>query len=302
METAQKKTKIVEPGSSLWSESWRRLRRNRAAMLSLIYLAVLMVVCFSSQLFLSLPWYEEDILKLMEPPSAQNWFGTDSLGRDLFSLVLYGGRISLTVGLVTTIVSTFIGVIYGTVSGYFGGAVDRWMMWVVDLLYSLPGYFVIILIMVTFTDISIYALFLILALLQWLSTARIVRGQILTLKERDYVLALRSCGVSEGRIMFAHLVPNCAGIVAVYATLGVPAVMLQEAFLSFIGFQFKIPVADGRWLPAPSWGSLISEGVGTYLTHPWQLVFPAIFFSITLLAINFFGDGIRDALDPNMRA
>lgn len=301
MDKSENKKTIVEPGSSLWSEAWRRLKKNRAAMWGLGYLLLLGLVCFSSEMFFDVPWYEEDMLRLREPPSADRWFGTDSLGRDLYAMVLVGGRISLTVGIVTTLVSTVIGVIYGTISGFFGGAIDRWMMWFVDLLYSLPGYFVIILIMVTFTDISIYALFLILALLQWLSTARIVRGQILSLKERDFVLALRSCGISEFRIMFAHLVPNCAGIVAIYATLGVPAVMLQEAFLSFIGFQFKIPVSDGRWLPAPSWGSLISEGVGTYLTHPWELAFPAIFFSVTLLAINFFGDGIRDALDPNLR-
>ena len=205
------------------------------------------------------------------------------------------------VGMIATTVSVFIGVTYGASAGFFGGTLDAWMMRFVDLLYSLPYYFIIVVIMVFFSVSSIYFLFVILALFQWLGMARIVRGQVLSLKEREFVVALHACGANNSRIILKHLIPNCMGVIAVYATLTVPGIMLQEAFLSFIGITFQAVGSDGVSKPVASWGSLISEGARSFESAWWMLFFPSLFFSMTLLAINFLGDGLRDAFDPKMK-
>jgi oligopeptide transport system permease protein len=275
---------------SQWEDAWKRLRRNRAAVASAIFLAVLGVVSFAA------PWIPgladpalQDLALSASPPSARHWFGTDELGRDLFARVIHGGRISLLVGIVATLVSLLIGVTWGAVAGYRGGKLDELMMRIVDVLYSLPYIFLVILLLVFFSR-SILMLFVALGLVQWLTMARIVRGQVLSLKNQTFVEAARALGAGDGSIIFRHVVPNTLGPVIVYTTLTVPAVILQEAFLSFLGLGVQPPNA--------SWGTLVSDGARLIALFPWLVVFPGITLSLTLLCFNFLGDGLRDALDP----
>ncbi len=282
-----------ERASGLWADAWRRLRRNRAAVVAAIILIVL------SALAIFAPW----IPGLQDPtaqnlalgatgPSGAHWFGTDELGRDTFVRTIYGGRISLLVGLIGTLVSLLIGVTYGAISGYLGGKVDEAMMRFVDILYSLPYIFLVILLLVFFSR-SLVMLFVALGLVQWLTMARIVRGQVLSLKNQPFVEAARALGARNRSIIFRHIVPNTLGPVIVYTTLTVPAVILQEAFLSFLGLGVQPPDA--------SWGTLVSDGAKLLALFPWLVIFPGIALSVTLLCFNFLGDGLRDALDPHDR-
>lgn len=217
------------------------------------------------------------------------WLGTDQKGRDLLVRLLYGARVSLAIGLLATLVSLLIGVSYGAVAGYAGGRTDTLLMRAVDVLYGLPFLFVVILLLVV-AGRSILNLFIALGAVSWLSMARIVRGQVLSWKQRDFVLAAKAVGVSPGRILIRHVLPNCVGPVLVYATLSIPAVILEEAFLSFLGLGVQPPDA--------SWGTLLSEGARLLQDRPWLLLYPAAMLSITLFSLNFLGDGLRDALDP----
>jgi oligopeptide transport system permease protein len=278
---------------SLWSDAMRRLRRNRAAIAALI---VLVVISALSVLAPFLPWLPDPTAQNLRlgvaPPSPAHWFGTDELGRDLLARVVYGGRISLLIGLVATFVSLVIGVSYGAIAGYRGGRIDEAMMRLVDLLYSLPYIFLVILLLVFFSR-SLTMLFVALGLVQWLTMARIVRGQVLSLKQQTFVEAARALGASDRRIVFLHIVPNTLGPVIVYTTLTVPAIILQEAFLSFLGLGVQPPDA--------SWGTLVAEGARTIALFPWLVAFPGLALSLTLLCFNFLGDGLRDALDPQDR-
>ena len=278
---------------SLWSDAWRRIGRNRVAIVSG---AFLLLVCALAALAPWLPFLRDPTLQDLRlgatPPSWVHWFGTDDLGRDLLARVLHGGRISMLVGLVGTAVSLVVGVTWGAVSGYVGGAVDEAMMRVVDVLYSLPYIFLVILLLVFF-ERSLVLLFVALGLVQWLTMARIVRGQVLSLRQQTFVEAARALGASDSAIIFRHLVPNTLGPVIVYTTLTVPAVILQEAFLSFLGL--------GVQPPAASWGTLVADGSRVLAIFPWLVVFPGLALSMTLLAFNFLGDGLRDALDPQDR-
>jgi oligopeptide transport system permease protein len=222
-------------------------------------------------------------------PSIEHWFGTDSLGRDLFTRVLYGGRISLTVGLLASTVSVAIGVIYGAIAGFVGGKLDNAMMRIVDVLYALPFIFLVIILMVYFGR-NLTLLFIALGFTQWLTMARIVRGQVISLRQKEFVDAARTMGVSNVSIVLNHLIPNSLGPVIIYLTLTIPAVILEEAFLSFLGLGVQAPMA--------SWGTLIHDGVKTMEEQYWALLFPAVFLSLTLFCLNFLGDGLRDALDP----
>jgi len=267
----------------------RRLRANRMAAFGGCFLLALGVLAVLAPVLAPRPYDAVDLPAALSPPCARHLLGTDALGRDLLSRLLYGARVSLAIGVVATLVSVVIGVSYGAVAGYCGGRVDNLMMRFVDVLYGLPYMFVVILI-VMMAGRSLLNLFIALGAVQWLTTARIVRGQVRSLKEREFVEAARALGVGPGRLIFRHIVPNLLGVVAVYATLNVPTVMLQEAFLSFLGLGVEHPM--------PSWGTLIAEGARSMEVCPWLMVFPGVTFSLTLLALNFVGDGLRDALDP----
>jgi len=278
---------------SLWADAWRRMRRNRLAVASAIFLVGVGLVAFAA------PWIPglsdptaQDLALGASAPSAAHWFGTDELGRDSFARVIYGGRISLLVGFIGTLVSLLIGVGYGAIAGYRGGRTDEIMMRVVDVLYSLPYIFLVILLLVFFSR-SILMLFVALGLVQWLTMARIVRGQVLSLKNQNFVEAARALGAGDSQIIFRHIVPNTLGPVIVYTTLTVPAIILQEAFLSFLGLGVQPPDA--------SWGTLVSEGARLLALFPWLVIFPGIALSLTLFCFNFLGDGLRDALDPQDR-
>jgi oligopeptide transport system permease protein len=278
-------------GASLWSDAWKRLRRNRAAVLSAVALAVITALSFGAPWIPGLPDpAAQDLALAATPPSLAHLFGTDELGRDTLSRVLHGGRISLMVGLVATLVSLLIGVAYGAFSGYRGGRIDDFMMRVVDIMYALPYIFLVILLLVFFSR-SLLMLFVALGLVQWLTMARIVRGQVLSLKEQAFIEAARALGASDWAIIFRHIVPNTLGPVIVYTTLTVPAVILQEAFLSFLGLGVQPPDA--------SWGTLVSDGARVLALFPWLVIAPGAALSLTLLCFNFLGDGLRDALDPH---
>jgi oligopeptide transport system permease protein len=280
------------PGRSLWRDAWRRLKRNRAAMAGLVILAVVALLAILAPLLSRYAFDAVDFDAISVPPDAAHWFGTDDLGRDLFARTLYGGRISLLVGLVATVVSLLLGVSYGAVSGYVGGAVDSLMMRLVEILYSVPFIFLVILLMVLF-ERSILLIFVAIGAVEWLDMARIVRGQAMALKRREFVEAARSMGVEGWTMIRRHIIPNTLGPVVVYATLTVPRVILIESFLSFLGLGVQEPMT--------SWGVLISDGARLMETQPWMLIFPASFLAATLFAFNFLGDGLRDALDPRDR-
>jgi len=283
-------------GSSLWQDAWRRLRKNKMAVASGVVIAVLGLACLLGPTLLAVAGgYDPDAQDLAygpQPPSWQHPFGTDFYGRDLLVRVLAGGQVSLAVGILAALIAALIGTIYGAVSSYAGGLVDSLLMRVVDILYALPYMFLVI-ILVTILGQSLVLLFVALGAVGWLLTARVVRGQVVSLKEQDFVLAARSLGTSGRDIVFRHLIPNTLGPVIVTFTLTVPSMILQEAFLSFLGL--------GVQPPHPSLGSLINDGANQMLVFWWTLVFPGGVMAVLLFALNFLGDGVRDALDPRMR-
>jgi oligopeptide transport system permease protein len=288
----------VEPviaGRSLWQDAWRRLRANRAAVASLIILAVITLASFVGPYFL--PWtYDQidwDHIEALPPDFALgHYFGTDSLGRDLLARTLYGGRVSLSVGVLATLVALVIGVTVGAVSGFIGGKTDQLLMRFVDLLYAVPLTFFVILLMVIFGR-NFVLIFLAIGAVEWLTMARIVRGQTLALKRKEFIEAARASGGSTAAIIFRHIVPNVLGVVIVYVTLTIPQVILLESFLSFLG----LGVQD----PRTSWGMLINDGAAELEINPRTLIIPAMFMTVTLFCFNFLGDGLRDALDPKDR-
>jgi len=279
----------IESGTSLWADGWRRLLKNKLAVAGLIYLVIISALAVLAPLIAPYSYEETDLILGPTAPSLDHWLGTDDLGRDLFTRVLFGSRVSLMVGLLSTLVSVIIGVTYGAVAGYAGRRVDGLMMRFVEILYSLPFAILVILIMVIFGR-SIYNLFIALGAIQWLVMARIVRGQVVSLKRMEFVEAARAVGVKPIPIIFRHLIPNTLGPVIVYATLTVPAVILEEAFLSFLGLGIQPPMS--------SWGTLIANGVQGMDAYPWMIIYPCLTLMVTLLALNFLGDGLRDALDP----
>ena len=281
--------KAMPKGTSLWEDALHRLRRNRLAMFGLCYLGVMIVTCLLTPLIAPYGYEEQDLRLGAVPPNAEHWLGTDTFGRDMLTRILYGGRISLLVGFIATFVALLIGVTYGAISGYAGGKVDSIMMRLVDIFYALPYMIFIILLMVVFGR-NLLLLFLAIGAVEWLVMARIVRGQVQSLRQQEYVEAAMSLGLSPFAIITRHLIPNALGPVIVYTTLTIPNVMLLEAFLSFLGLGIQPPQS--------SWGVLISYGVETMEEYPWLLIFPGLALTITLFALNFFGDGLRDALDP----
>mgnify|MGYP000692926393 CR=1 FL=1 len=279
----------IESGTSLWQDAWHRLRKNHMALISFWVLVFMVIFCFVGPFLTSHDFRSNDLEKTLLSPSSQHWFGTDDLGRDQLTRVMIGGRVSLGVGIIATTVSLLIGVTYGATAAYIGGKVDASMMRLVDVLYALPFTIFVILLMTLF-ERSIVLLFIVIGAVEWLTMARIVRGQVLSIKKQEFVEAAVSLGYSTRRIILRHIIPNVLGVVVVYATLTVPSVMLLESFLSFLGLGVQPPM--------PSWGSLIKLGADNIQLYPYLLVIPALFFSLTLFSLNFLGDGLRDALDP----
>jgi len=302
----------VEKGESLWVGAWHRLRKNKMALAGGVFILLLAGLSFMGPFFLEGDYYTNTVLDdKLTAPGAEYTLGTDHLGRDQLGRIIKGGQISLLVGLVATFVSLTIGIGYGTISGYFGGKIDSVMMRLVDILYSLPFVIFVILLMVFAKDLgdsidewfrargsefsisgqwNMLLLFVAIGAVEWLTMARIVRGQVMSLRRQEFIEACISLGLPTRRIIFRHMVPNVLGPVIVYTTLTIPAVMLLEAFLSFLGL--------GVQPPTPSWGLLIKDGADRMREAWWMLVFPGALFAITLFSFNFVGDGLRDALDP----
>jgi len=290
---AESMEKAALKGRSLWDDALRRLLRNKAAVAGMVVLAVLVVAAIVGP-YLT-PYAYDEINKndvWLGPLQNGHLIGTDSLGRDLLARLLMGLRVSLAIGLVATVVSLIIGVAWGAVAGFVGGRLDEVMMRVVDVLYSLPFIFFVILLMVTFGS-NIILIFVAIGAVEWLTMSRIVRGQTLTLKHKEFVEAARAAGLGQGAIIFRHIVPNLLGPVVVYVTLTIPAVILAESFLSFLGLGVQPPMA--------SLGTLIANGAQDMELAPWLLIFPSLVMVVTLMSFNFIGDGLRDAIDPKDR-
>ena len=302
----------VRAGTSLWRDAWRRLLKNKLAVFGLAVICVMIVACLlGPPLIKATAGHDYDdmpadpgLTRSFPPFTAPDGsfsmlhpMGTDSSGRDMLARVLLGGQISLAVGIISTIVSLIIGVTYGATAGYLGGKADDVMMRIVDVLYAIPYMMIVIVLLAFFGGLSagkqLLLLFAALGAVSWLTMARIVRGQVMSLKNQEFVLAARATGVSTRKIIFKHLVPNALGPVIVYSTLTIPSVMLTEAFLSFLGLGVQPPLA--------SWGSLANEGIQNIAIFPWQMIFPGVTMALALFSLNFLGDGLRDALDPQMR-
>lgn len=279
-------------GRSLWMDARIRFMRNKAAMVSLFILVAIILSVIFVPMFAQFAFDDTDWYALHQAPSAEHLFGTDSLGRDLFVRTFIGGRISMMVGVLGALVAVVIGTVYGATSGFIGGKVDRMMMRFLEILYSIPFMFLVI-VLVTFFGRHIILIFVAIGAIAWLDMARIVRGQTLSLRNKEFIEAAHVCGVSNWNIIRRHIIPNVLGIVAVYSTLLVPSMILTESFLSFLGLGVQEPMT--------SWGALLQEGAQTMEIAIWQIAFPAIFMIVTLFCFNYIGDGLRDALDPKDR-
>ncbi|OEF29514.1 oligopeptide ABC transporter permease OppC [Vibrio rumoiensis] len=279
-------------GRSLWQDARIRFMRNKAAMVSLVILILITLAVIFLPMFAQHAYDDTDWYALQAAPSAEHVFGTDSLGRDLYVRTLIGGRISLMVGILGAFVAVLIGTLYGAASGFIGGKVDRVMMRILEILYAVPFMFLVI-VLVTFFGRNIILIFVAIGAIAWLDMARIVRGQTLSLRNKEFIEAAYVCGVSNWKIITRHIVPNVLGIVAVYSTLLIPSMILTESFLSFLGLGVQEPMT--------SWGALLQEGAQTMEIAIWQLGFPAAFMVVTLFCFNYVGDGLRDALDPKDR-
>jgi len=299
-------------GTSLWKDAVRRLRKNRLAVFGLVVVSLVVVAAavgpwiierttgYTYDYIPTDPALVNSLAPFTAPDGSFSWLhpmGTDDSGRDILARVLLGGRISLMVGVISTFVSLVIGIAVGATAGYLGGKVDEAIMRFVDVLYSIPYMMIVIVLLAFFGGRSaigqLFLLFVALGAVSWLTMARIVRGQVMSLKSQEFVLAARATGVSPVKIVARHLVPNTLGPVIVYATLTIPSVMLSESFLSFLGLGVQAPLA--------SWGSLAAAGIQNIAVFPWQLICPGLTMAVTLFSLNFLGDGLRDALDPQMR-
>jgi oligopeptide transport system permease protein len=281
-------------GRSPWQDARLRFSRNKAAVVSLVILALITLACIIGPMLLPNAFDSADWDAMSATPTLTHWhlFGTDENGRDLLVRCLIGGRVSLMIGALATLTSVALGILWGAVAGFVGGRVDNVMMRIVDMMYAIP-YLLIAILMVTLLGREFYLVVLTITVFSWMDMARVVRGQTLAIRSKEYVEAARAIGVSTTGIILRHIVPNLLGIVAIYTTVTVPGVILTESVLSFLGLGVQEPMT--------SWGVLIQDGVGVMETSPWILLFPAALLSVTLYCINFVGDGLRDALDPKDR-
>lgn len=284
--------KINAPAITFWGDAWRRLKKNPVAMVSLIFLIIIILLCVFAPMFSHYKFDGVNYKALEKTPSSSNWFGTDKLGRDLFVRVWKGGRVSLIIGFAGTAIELLIGCIYGGICGYFGGKTDTIMMRIVEVISTVPYLIVVILLLIVFEP-GLGTLIFALCITGWVGIARLIRGQVMQLKNSEYVMAAKALGASSFRIILKHLLPNTIGIVIVYMTMDIPAFIFDEAFLSFLGL--------GIQSPRTSWGALVFAGQGVMTNHPHELIFPTIAICLTMLAFNLLGDGLRDALDPNLR-
>ncbi len=278
--------------SSYWKDSWKRLKSNKRVMFGLWTLAFLIVMALIGPLLTPYTYYETHLPLKNLAPSLDFWFGTDELGRDIFTRIWWGARISLFVGITAAVIDLILGVIYGSIAGLFGGKTDEAMMRISDIIYSIPYLLVVILLIVVMGS-GLTTIIIALTIIGWIPMARIVRGQILYLKELDYANAAYALGASRWRILFRHLLPNAIGPIITTMTFSIPTAIFAEAFLSFLGLGVQAPIA--------SWGTMASDGLSALRYFPWRLFFPAVFISLTMLCFNLVGDGIRDAFDPRMK-
>lgn len=281
-------------GRSLWQDAWRRFRTNKAALASGVVLLLIALFVLIVPYITPFGYADTDWSHMQSAPSfeTKHFLGTDSLGRDLLTRVAIGGRISLMVGIAGAFVAVIIGTVYGAMSGYLGGKADMIMMRCLEILNAFPFMFFVIL-LVTFFGRNLILIFVAIGMVSWLDVARIVRGQTLGLKQKEFIEAAHVCGVSTRNIILRHIVPNVLGVVVVYASLLVPGMIMFESFLSFLGLGVQEPMT--------SWGAMLQDGANTMQVAPWQLLVPAFFLVTTLFCFNFLGDGLRDALDPKDR-
>lgn len=284
--------KIVRPSLTYWADAWRRLKENKLAIMSIIILIVVVAMAFIGPHLRPWSYDDQDFSVINKGPDSEHWFGTDDLGRDLFVRCWQGAKISLFIALISTIINVTIGIIYGGISGYLGGKTDMIMMRIVEIIYSIPELLWVILLMVVIGQ-GLGTIILAISITGWGGMARIVRGQILQIKQMEYVLAAKTLGADTSRIITKHLVPNTMGPIIINLTFQVPGAIFTEAMLSYIGLGLPEPIA--------SWGTLAQRGTRMLLIHPYQLLFPALLISITMLAFNILGDGLRDSLDPRLR-
>lgn len=275
----------------LWYDSWRRLKRNKAAMLGLIMAGVFILIAIFAPVFAPYPPNEIDLLSVLETPSRTHWLGTDYYGRDLLSRIIFGSRISISVGVIVQVISLSIGTLMGSLAGYYGGKVDMFIMRIVDIFMSFPSLLFTIAIMVALGP-GLYNVFIALGVIWWTRTARIVRSEFMRHKEREYVEAARAIGHNDFKIMYKHILPNCLAPLIITFTMGIATAIMAEASLSFLGL--------GAQEPMPSWGSMVNNGLQYLRTAPWYSLFPGLAIAYTVLSFNLLGDGLRDALDPKM--
>ncbi|MBQ4100958.1 MAG: ABC transporter permease [Oscillospiraceae bacterium] len=282
---------LLRPSLTYWQDAWRRLKLNKVAMVSMYFLIVIVLIAFIGPIIFP-DFKTQDLLNTFAPPSAEHWFGTDELGRDVFARVLRGSRVSLTIGITVSAINVVIGVLYGGISGYIGGVVDDIMMRIIDVLITIPELIIMILLL-TVMQPGVGTLILAMSITGWTSMARLMRGQVLQIRESEYVLASRVLGAGKFWIIVKHLIPNALGPIIVRLTMSIPSIIFTEAFLSYIGLGIRVPEA--------SWGNLAEAGAAQFPNYLWMFFIPAVLICLTMLAFNMFGDGLRDALDPKMR-
>lgn len=288
----RKLNQITRPSVSYGQDAWRRFRKSKPAMIGALVVTLLVLAALFADVITPYSYYEQDLNSVNIGPSSEHWFGQDNFGRDVLTRVIYGARISLTVGFSTALFTMVIGILYGGVSGYAGGRVDTIMMRILEVLLGVPNMLVLILLMVVM-GAGMWPIILAMGLTSWTSMARMVRAEVMRLREQEFVLAAHVMGVSNWRILIRHLVPNAIGTILVNLTFIIPSAIFSEAFLSFLGLGVSAPMA--------SWGVLASDSLQLFMTYPYQLLFPSAAIMITILSFNYLGDGLRDALDPKMR-
>jgi oligopeptide transport system permease protein len=283
---------IVRPSISYWRDAWRRLKMNKAAMFGLAVIIFCTIMSIIGPMMTEHTYYSNNLMLTNQAPSSSHWFGTDQLGRDLWARVWVGARVSLFIGFFAAFLQTTVGLLVGGIAGMAGGKIDMIIMRVIDVLIAIP-YMIVVILMMVILGSGIVPLILAFTVTGWLPMARLVRGQILQLREQEYVMAAKVLGASNSRLLFRHMIPNTIGVIIVELTMAIPGAIFAEAFLSFIGIGIAPPMT--------SWGQLSRTGAELMRAYPYQLLIPAFFISITMLSLNLLGDGLRDALDPRLR-